>query len=1401
MTATTLIPPATPVSDLSAATELCERLRGLGVTLALDGGGNLSIKAPKGTLGEDDRQALARHKADLLVLLGGGVTVDEFPLTDIQQAYWVGRRSMDLGGVGCHAYREFYSADLDVGRLQGAWQQLIRRHGMLRAVIGEEGRQRILPEPPDYHLAVLDLSGEPAGVAEARVAELRASMSHHAFDPAVWPMFDIRVTRLSDGWLVHMGMDLLIADAASMLTLYREWGALYRNPHAVLPPLTRRFADFVLHGGPSPADQQRAASYWRARIDRLPGPPELPLAKSPADIRRPEFTRHSRILPPAVWQALKARARTHGLTPSALLAAAYADVLAAWSKHQHFLLTLTSFRAPADFADVVGDFTSTILLEIDARAPTFAERARATQKRLAEDLEHDGWSGVAVARELARHAGRMIDSIPVVFTSALGRHAGPDAALPIAWLGDTVHAITQTPQVWIDHHVIEDGDSLIVSWDAVEELFHPGDIARMFSRYADFLEALAGDDAPWQAGLGRHLPADQLARRLAVNDTQGPLPGGLLHQAILDVAADSPDRIAVIAPDRSLSFGELVHHAAAVARHVQAIHHNDGADPDRLVGVCMDKGWRQVVGTLGVLMAGAAYLPIDPTLPDARRRYLAGNGGLVCVLTEPVHAGLGWPDGVQPVVIDDLAPLPPGAGPDVIPGPAKPSDLAYVIYTSGSTGEPKGVMIEHRAALNTVVDINRRFGVGPGGVVLGLSSLSFDLSVYDIFGVLGAGGCLVLPPADRLRDPGCWLDLMRRHKVTVWNSAPALLSMLVEHGGEVGPDLATVMLSGDWIPLGLPARIKAMAPGATVWALGGATEAAIWSNWFEVRRIEPEWRSIPYGWPLANQSYQILNDALEPAPDGVTGRLFIAGHGLARGYWRDPARTAARFITHPRSGERLYETGDLARYLGDGAIEFLGREDSQVKIAGHRIELGEIEAALDDHPDVRQSVVVAWGEAGPGRERRLAAYVVTDERARADEDASPSLEAARGPAPDAPGALLGAQSRLALLLSQPARRAAGGTRIALGGDVPPVAERRTVRRFRADAVPLAGLGRWLAALRSTVDPTQELPRQRYASAGSSYAVQAWLLVKPGRVEGLEGGLYYHHPDRHDLEYCGPGPQLGSAHHAPANRAAFDSAAFSLFLVACYPAIRPLYGDLSRDFCLLEAGYIGQLLMEQAATGDLGLCAIGAFDAADLAVPLALGEDRELLHSFVGGLPDHHPGSPAARQDITQDLRDWLAGQLPAYMVPDAILRLAALPVTANGKLDRARLPDPGEPSTSRQLVEDSAAGPVGALEETVDAIFRAVLDRPVIGRHQAVFDLGGTSVHMVRIHRRLTEALGRSFDIIDLFRYPTVATLAVCLGGAAQGGDDPDGPASGAASGAARAAARRTLRDTRQRGR
>jgi yersiniabactin nonribosomal peptide synthetase len=365
-------------------------------------------------------------------------------------------------------------------------------------------------------------------------------------------------------------------------------------------------------------------------------------------------------------------------------------------------------------------------------------------------------------------------------------------------------------------------------------------------------------------------------------------------------------------------------------------------------------------------------VPVGVDQPVARRGRIYRAAGVRCVLTGAAErAGLDWPDGVPVVPVEDAEKL---AGLDAVLV-REPGDLAYVIYTSGSTGEPKGVEITHRSALNTVADLRARFGVGAGDRVLAVSALDFDLSVFDLFGLLPSGGSVVLVAEEDQREAGRWVELVAASGVTVWNSVPALLDMALVAGQSRpgwGDRLRLALVSGDWVGLDLPGRLAGQCGGARLIALGGATEASIWSNAFEVERVEAGWRSVPYGFPLRNQVFRVVDGRGRDCPDWVAGELWIGGVGVARGYRGDPERTAAQFVV--ADGARWYRTGDLGRYWPDGTLEFLGRRDFQVKVGGHRIELGEVEAALASHPQVAAAVAVTVTVGA--RARRLAAVVV-----------------------------------------------------------------------------------------------------------------------------------------------------------------------------------------------------------------------------------------------------------------------------------------------------------------------------------------------------------------------------------------------------------------------------------------
>ncbi|GAA2898270.1 hypothetical protein GCM10010517_63360 [Streptosporangium fragile] len=913
-----------------------------------------------------------------------GSSDEPFPLTDVQQAYWIGRTGVfEIGNVGMHGYEEFDVPDLDLPRMERAFRRLVQRHGMLRAIVLPHGEQRILKDVPDYVIATKDVRGLPRDEADAVLERTRAAMSHQVFAPDRWPLFELRATVMDGGRTrLHYSIDGLITDAWASHILMRELAHLYRYPDTPLPEIDLSFRDYVLaERSLETTDRyRRAEAYWQERIPDLALAPELPLARDPRAIDAPRFRRWTGELPEEPWTRVKSWASRRGITPTALLLTVYGEALATWSKNRRFTLNLPmANRLPLhpQVDAIVGDFTSVTLLEIDAvsEAP-FEARAAAVRDRLLTDLDHRLFSGVRVMREMKKIRGEAAAVMPAVFTSLFTAYADHTP------IGEVAYSISQTPQVWIDAQVYEVDGALMLDIDAVEELFPEGVVSAIHAATMELLRWLAEDEAHWGRPVPSLVPRAELAARQEYNRTEGPLPSGLLHTPFFDAAARTPGRPAVITPGLTMSYGEL----AARARGIAARLGDLDVRPNDLVAVVMEKGWEQCAAVLGILAAGAAYLPVDPELPDERIRFLLEHGRARAVLTQARVADAGQDrfsgfSGAGTVLrVDEL---PAGGLSDTAPSPdvsTTPDDLAYVIFTSGSTGLPKGVMIDHRGALNTVADVNERFGVSEDDRVLALSSLSFDLSVYDVFGPLAVGGAVVVPDAATQRDPAAWLDLMERARVTVWNSVPALMELLVEHMSvkeATGTALRLVMLSGDWIPVTLPPRIRRVLGAPDVISLGGATEASIWSILHPIGDVPADWTSIPYGRPMRNQTFHVLDDALRPRPTGVPGQLYIGGVGLARGYLRDEAKTAASFIVHPETGERLYRTGDLGRFLPGGDIEFLGREDFQVKVQGYRIELGEIEAALTQHPDVRAAVVVVQGE--PRGAKRLVAFVVPQE--------------------------------------------------------------------------------------------------------------------------------------------------------------------------------------------------------------------------------------------------------------------------------------------------------------------------------------------------------------------------------------------------------------------------------------
>ena len=1030
-------------------------------------------------------------------LVADGDHCDEpFPATTVQRAYLLGRRSdLELGGVGSHWYCEFDGPDVDLPRLQACWNTLVRRHEMLRALFDEQGRQRILSSVPPQSIGV-DVAA--AGRENEGLAKLRAELSQRLPDPYLWPLVAIRALVYSGRTRIAFSFDYLVLDALSIVTILSELSQLYADDAAQLPPIEVSFRDYVVSVRPPPAELEAARSYWREQIPSLSAGPQLPLRVDPSSLAAPRFTRRQGHLDPGTWQVITARCRCHGVTPAAVLATAYFDVLAAWSNCAEFSVVHTVFdrrEVHQDIGRVVGDFTSLML--IDRHKPAggnWLDRVRAVQSRTWAAMEHRAVTAIDVMRDMGRISGTGSVMVPVVFTSALG--LPKDLTQFTTSFGEHVWGVSQTPQIWLDNQVMERAGGLSFNWDAVEELFPDGVLDSMFGAYSERLQQLA--HCEWTESFRCELPRLQRAVRDRVNATAGPLPDHVLHEPFFVGAERQPDADALCWGDgERLSYSALAERALRVASRLVAV----GVEPGEVVAVHLERGADQIAAVLGVLAAGAAYLPLGMDQPAVRRARILRDARARVVLVGAKSVALQRREksaegaAVLLLPIDEALATPPLAAPI----PVSPDALAYVIYTSGSTGEPKGVEMTHRAAMNTVDDICGRYDVRASDRVLAVSSMDFDLSVFDVFGLLCHGGAVVLLAEDDRREARTWVQLVQRYRVTVWNSVPALLDMALVAAGD-GADLATLRLalvSGDWVPLDLPGRMAAVGSGCRLVALGGATEAAIWSNAFEADAVDPAWRSVPYGFPLRNQTFRVVDEDGADRPDWVVGELWIGGAGVARGYRNNHQRTAERFVTD--HGLRWYRTGDLGRYWPDGTLEFIGRVDNQVKVGGVRIELGEVEAALEAHPLVASAVAVATQD---DRRRLLGAVV-----ARADAGRTPDpVQLRTTVAERLPAAMV--PERIAVLSGWPLTgngkvdRAAVLRLLTESGIVPGVG--REAAPDSDQAAPLARLEAEIAGLWAQVLRVTSVGRhQNFFDLGGDSLLATHLLERLRRRFGVE----------------------------------------------------------------------------------------------------------------------------------------------------------------------------------------------------------------------------------------------------------------------------------------------------------
>lgn len=891
----------------------------------------------------------------------------EFPLATMQHAYWLGRgQEQRLGGVAAHLYVEFDGSHEDpeafTDVLRTATSALLRRHPMLRTAVLDTGFQRVLPVPEDCPLVVHDLRYSSAEEIERRLDELRSDYSHQLLDLSSGQVWLPVLTLLPGGrHRFHLDVDMVAADAMSYRQLTEDLACLMQGTlttgDASLPPLTMTYRDYLLAQqrileSPGPAQSRRREQdrqWWQSRLDLLPEPPGLPFIPEELRTEPHRSIRLAATLSATEYQALQERAHRRSLTPAMVVATAFTQVLGRWSDTGRMLLNMPLFaREPVhpEVDLVVGDFTNSMMVSASTSREDFTRAVRDLSREVHTAAAHSSYTGLEVLRDLGRRRGHPVTA-NVVYTSGLdlGDLFSPRVR---EIFGTPIHIISQGPQVDLDAQVVEFDKGMLLNWDLRRDALPPGVAEDMFAAFMETLRRLATSDEAWDQPCLIDLPASQRQVRDEVNNTALELPERTLHEAVIEQAQRTPGAPALRWRDeqglaRELTHEQMLCQAGALARALRG----QGVIPGDTVALQLPRGPQQIIAILGVLLAGAAYLPLGMNQPERRRDQVMVDGQAVTLVTSrEVEAALTAGIPTLEVVVAEAAPVMPEA-------------VAYVLFTSGSTGRPKGVEVSHAAASNTLDSLISRFDLmGRSPVTLALSAYDFDLSVLDLFLPLALGGHVVLVDEHQAMDAVVWAELVSEFKVTLLGCAPALVGMLLE---AARPDqlasLQLVLTGGDRIPPTLAHAFRAAVPGLVFVGLGGATEAAIHSTAYIVDDSLPrETTAVPYGKPLDNVTMRVVGEDGCDAPDHVTGELWIGGRSLAEGYRGDPERTRDSFVLV--AGKRWYRTGDLARYRPDGVVEILGRRDNQVKIRGFRVEPGEVEAALESLAEVGAAIVV-----------------------------------------------------------------------------------------------------------------------------------------------------------------------------------------------------------------------------------------------------------------------------------------------------------------------------------------------------------------------------------------------------------------------------------------------------------
>ncbi len=919
------------------------------------------------------------------------------PLTHGQQAMWFLHELTDDETAFNIAGAARVRGPFEIELLETALAKVMDRHPALRTTFRLQDGEPVqdIATAPDPPLLVLDAMDW----AEDRISAYLQREAWRKFNLQTDPPFRVRVLKVTAGGdaaehLVLFSVDHLVADFWSVSLILRDLFAAYEQPDAPFPSPNGRalqFTDFarwqrrVLAG----KDMQPHLDYWHRVIGE--GEKKLDL---PGDRPRPAMQTfrgdaiHLR-LPERAATRLKELAKDSGTTLFNLLLAAFQALLYRYTGQESFLVgSVMAGRERPELADLVGYFINPVAIQAEFGADlTFLEHLENVRQRMLEAFGHQDIPPALLADhlQLPRDHSRppLFETMFIFQKAQVLQQQGlsafsvgvPGSVVPLSDLELEVLPLPGQPsQFDLTLMMAEADETLLASLQYNRALFDEDTVSRMLEHFQVLLEGI-GDRPDSRVRTLPLVPEHEKALLRRWNRTRQPLPEGVgVHSLFESSARSHPEKTAAVYEGKSLTYGELEQRANRLANYLVG----RGVGPESLVGVYMQRSLDMLVALLGILKAGGAYVPLDPSYPEARIAYMVADAGLPLILS---HGDLTSSAQFAPgawVDVDD--PEIQKASSGDVRQEFRPENPAYVIYTSGSTGKPKGVEVPHRAVVNFLLAMASRPGLRDSDRLLAVTTLSFDISVLELFLPLAVGGVLVIAGQEAVRDGAALAELLAEESITVMQATPATWRLLLESGWE-GSDGLRVLCGGEVMPADLA---EALLPRcAELWNMYGPTETTVWST---VQRVEEGRGPVPIGRPISNTEVFVLDGDLQPAPIGVFGELLIAGRGLARGYHQREALTREKFIRIPATGlgngngdgamVRAYRTGDAVRWLPDGTLEYGGRIDSQVKLRGFRIELGEIEAAMNAFEGVQQAAagLITDGSGQPA----LTGYLVLD---------------------------------------------------------------------------------------------------------------------------------------------------------------------------------------------------------------------------------------------------------------------------------------------------------------------------------------------------------------------------------------------------------------------------------------